>query len=143
MNLHSRGCPPQERSASRKTPSWRSGSVRTPRTKSGTVKLRLPAVFDAQHGGFATGLSPVSWGSIDELFVNLTMPLVSLAEARDVAFAHRKQARAGGDPLTEQRHAPHVPTVEEAAALVLEQQRPGWRHARYERDWPRGPARCA
>ena len=64
-------------------------------------------------------------------------PLVSLAEARDVAFAHRKQARAGGDPLTEQRHAQHVPTVEEAAAVVLEQQRPGWRHARYARDWPR------
>ena len=64
-------------------------------------------------------------------------PLVSLAEARDVAFAYRKQARAGGDPLTEQRHAQHVPTVEEAAAVVLEQQRPGWRHARYERDWPR------
>ena len=27
--------------------------------------------------------------------------------------------------------------MEEAAAVVLEQQRPGWRHARYERDWPR------
>ena len=64
-------------------------------------------------------------------------PLVSLAEARDVAFAHRKQARAGGDPLTEQRHVQHVPTVEEAATSVLEQQRSGWRHARYERDWPR------
>ena len=48
-------------------------------------------------------------------------PLVSLAEARDVAFAHRQQARAGWDPLAEQRHAPHVPTVEEAAAVVLEQ----------------------
>ena len=64
-------------------------------------------------------------------------PLVSLTEARDVAFAHRKQARAGGDPLTKQRHAQHVPTVEEAAAVVLEQQRPSWRHARYARDWPR------
>ena len=40
----------------------------------GIVKLRLKAVSDAQHGGFATGLSPVSWGSIDELFVNLTIP---------------------------------------------------------------------
>ena len=39
-----------------------------------TVKLRLAAVFDAQYGGFATGLSPVSWGLIDELFANLTMP---------------------------------------------------------------------
>ena len=35
-----------------------------------------------------------------------------------MAFAHRQQARAGGDPLTEQRHAQHVPTVEEAAAVV-------------------------
>ena len=40
-----------------------------------TVKLRLPAVFDAQHGWFATGWGPVSWRSIDELFVNLTMPV--------------------------------------------------------------------
>ena len=43
-----------------------------------TVKLRLTAVSDAQHGGFATGWSPVSWGSFDELFVNLTMPLRNL-----------------------------------------------------------------
>ena len=42
--------------------------------RAGIVKLRLAAVFDAQHGGFATGWSPVSWGAIDELFVNLTMP---------------------------------------------------------------------
>ena len=39
-----------------------------------TVKLRLTAVSDAQHGGFTTGWSPASWGSIDELLVNLTMP---------------------------------------------------------------------
>ena len=37
----------------------------------GIVTLRLAAAFDAQHGGFATGWSPVSWGAIDELFVNL------------------------------------------------------------------------
>ena len=43
-----------------------------------TVKLRLAAVFDAQHGGFATGWSPVSWGSIDELFVNLTVSMILL-----------------------------------------------------------------
>ena len=41
----------------------------------GIVKLGLTAVFDAQHGGVATGSSPVSWGLIDELFVNLTMPV--------------------------------------------------------------------
>ena len=40
----------------------------------GIVKLRPTAVLDAQHGGFTAGSSPVSWGSIDELFVNLTIP---------------------------------------------------------------------
>ena len=44
----------------------------------GIVKLGLTAVFDAQHGGVATGSSPVSWGLIDELFVNLTMPFKML-----------------------------------------------------------------
>ena len=43
-----------------------------------TVKLRLTAVSDAQYGVFTTGWSPVSWGSINELFVNLTMPDVDV-----------------------------------------------------------------
>ena len=64
-------------------------------------------------------------------------PLVSLAEARNAAFANRQRARAGGDPLAEKRHGQGVPTVEEAAAAVLAQQRPGWRNAKYGRDWPR------
>ena len=38
----------------------------------GIAKLRLTAVSDPQHGGFTAGSSPVSWGSIDELCVNLT-----------------------------------------------------------------------
>ena len=44
--------------------------------------MRLTAVLDAQHGGFATGWSPVSWGSIDELFVNLTMPTIACPPGR-------------------------------------------------------------
>ena len=44
------------------------------KARTGIVKLRLTTVFDAQYSGFATGWSPVSWGLIDELFVNLTMP---------------------------------------------------------------------
>ena len=51
-------------------------------------------------------------------------PLVSLAEAREAAVANRKRARAGGDPLAERRHSQGLPTVEEAAAAVLAQQRP-------------------
>ena len=43
-------------------------------TFQGIVKLRPTAVLDAQHGGFTAGSSPVSWGSIDELCVNLTIP---------------------------------------------------------------------
>ena len=35
------------------------------RLQKGIVKLRPMAVFDAQHGGFTTGSSPTSWGSID------------------------------------------------------------------------------
>ena len=64
-------------------------------------------------------------------------PLVSLAEARNVAFANRQRARAGGDPLAEKRHGQGLPTVEEAAAEVLAQQRPGWRNAKYPQDWTR------
>ena len=42
----------------------------------GIVKLRLTAVSDPQHGGLTAGSSPVSWGLIDELFVNLTVPRI-------------------------------------------------------------------
>ena len=64
-------------------------------------------------------------------------PLVSLAEAREAAVANRQRARAGGDPLAERRHRQGLPTVEEAAAAVLAQQRPGWRNAKHAREWPR------
>ena len=48
------------------------------RPMDGIVKLRLTAVSDAQHGGFATGSSRVSWGSVDGLFVNLTVSIIPL-----------------------------------------------------------------
>ena len=44
------------------------------RSVAGIVKLRPTADFDAQHGGFTVGTSPVSWGSIDERFASLTIP---------------------------------------------------------------------
>ena len=47
-------------------------------------------------------------------------PLVSLAEARNVAFANRQRARAGGDTLAEKRHGQRVPTVAESAARGAE-----------------------
>ena len=54
-------------------------------------------------------------------------PLVTLAEAREQAFANRKLARSGGDPLSEKRKAQHMPTFEEAAARVIEIHRPSWK----------------
>ena len=56
---------------------------------SGIVKLRLTAVSDPQHGGFTAGSSPVSWGSIDELFVNLTVPFRTLYELSRLAYGDR------------------------------------------------------
>ena len=61
--------------------------------------------------------------------------VVSLAEARDIALASPKLARAGGDPLSERRHARGVPTFEEAAARVLALHRPGWRNAKHAAQW--------
>ncbi len=70
-------------------------------------------------------------------------PLVSLDEARAEAFANRKLARAGGDPLAEKRRARNAPTFEAAAGRVWRQVRPGWRNRKYGRDWMQGLARHA
>ena len=62
-------------------------------------------------------------------------PLVSLKEARAEAFANRKLARAGGDPLAEKRRTRGIPTFAEAAGRVLEQKRAGWRNEKHAHDW--------
>ena len=61
--------------------------------------------------------------------------LVSLAEAREQAFANRKLARAGGDPLADKRRTQGMPTFAEAAVTVVEQKRAGWRSPRQAADW--------
>ena len=63
-------------------------------------------------------------------------PLISLKEARTQAFANRRLARAGGDPLADKRRAKGTPTSAEAAAVVVEQKRPGWRNPKHAQDWP-------
>ena len=62
-------------------------------------------------------------------------PLVSLKEARENAFANRKLARQGGDPLAEKRRTEGMPSFAEAAARVLKQQQPGWRNPRHAKLW--------
>ena len=61
-------------------------------------------------------------------------PLVSLAEAREAAFANRKLARAGGDPLAEKRRS-KMPTFRQAAEKTFEANRPRWRNAKVEKNW--------
>ena len=71
-----------------------------------------------------------------------SFPLVSLDEARAQAFANRKLARAGGDPVAARRAADE-PTFAAAAERVWRQMRPGWRNPRYGRDWMSGLSRVA
>ncbi len=64
-------------------------------------------------------------------------PLVSLAEARELAFHNRKLARAGGDPLAEKRKA-GIPTFREAAVQTFEANRPRWRNGKHIYNWMQG-----
>ena len=61
-------------------------------------------------------------------------PLVSMAEARAVAFNNRKLARAGDDPIAERNKA-KVPTFREAAKATYETLRPRWRSAKVAANW--------
>ena len=62
-------------------------------------------------------------------------PLVGLAEARQMAFNFKKSARADGDPLAERHQDRGVPTFAEAAAAVLELNRPSWRNEKHAAQW--------
>ena len=68
-------------------------------------------------------------------------PLVSLREARELAFANRKLAREGGDPANGKRSRVRVPTFSEAAERVWEDNRPGWRNEQHASDWMASMAR--
>ncbi|MDE0007032.1 MAG: site-specific integrase, partial [Gammaproteobacteria bacterium] len=57
-----------------------------------------------------------------------------LKEAREAAFANRKLARAGGDPLAAKRKT-KVPTFREAAERTFEAKRPRWRSAKVIANW--------
>ena len=57
--------------------------------------------------------------------------VVTLAEARVIALANRKLARAGGDPLAAKREAEAVMTFAEAARAVHEAHGPAWRNQKH------------
>ena len=62
-------------------------------------------------------------------------PLVSLKEAREVAFENRKVARAGGNPLAG-KQGKKVPTFAAAVDAVVAIQKDGWKNAsKSEAQW--------
>ncbi|QCO04229.1 tyrosine-type recombinase/integrase [Azospirillum argentinense] len=62
--------------------------------------------------------------------------LVTLSEARDVAYGMRKVARAGGDPLADRRAARRVvPTFEEAARSCHGEHKDGWKNDKHAAQW--------
>lgn len=62
--------------------------------------------------------------------------LVSLADARDMAFEYRKLARSGGDPLAERRKARSiVPSFENAARTVHAEHSLGWKNSKHAAQW--------
>ena len=77
-------------------------------SSSGSVTLKLTDVSDAQQSGVETCWSPVSWGSIDEIFVNLTSPLRIQAFKSmlpDPRLTHRaKREQRAGSRTTGTRH---------------------------------------
>ena len=60
--------------------------------------------------------------------------LVTLSQARGLAFENRKLARRGVDPLAEKRKA-KVPTFREASEKTFESLQPRWRNATTARNW--------
>ena len=62
--------------------------------------------------------------------------LISLAEARERAFAFRKLARDGGDPLAERIRTKNiVPTFAEAAERVHTENAPTWKNEKHAAQW--------
>ena len=62
--------------------------------------------------------------------------LVSLVEAREMAAAFRKTARAGGDPIAEHRKVQKLaPTFEEAARIVHAQHSRAWKNPKHIAQW--------
>ena len=72
---------------------------------------------------------------------------VSLAEARELASAARKQVRAGEDPIAERRRgSANAKTFGEVADELLIELEPGWKHAAHRQQWrlhpTKMPRRC-
>ena len=61
-------------------------------------------------------------------------PVVSLAKARERAFANRVAIADGRNPLAEKTKA-KIPTFREAAEKTIEANRPRWRNPKTDQNW--------
>ena len=61
--------------------------------------------------------------------------LVALSEAREQALQHRKDARAGGNPIANRKRSTGILTFEEASRKVHEVNAPTWRNAKHAQQW--------
>lgn len=61
--------------------------------------------------------------------------LVTLAEARETALQHRKEARGGNDPIAAKRRSTGILTFEEAARKVHDLSKPTWRNEKHGDQW--------
>lgn len=64
-----------------------------------------------------------------------SVQLIKLEEAREKAFAMRKIARDGGDPLQRKQLERFIPTFAKAAERVWELKRPSWKNAKHAQQW--------
>ena len=60
--------------------------------------------------------------------------LVTLSEARDKAYGHRKAVRQGCHPLAEKRKAKR-PSFQKAATQTFEALKPSWRNGKHTKTW--------
>lgn len=65
-----------------------------------------------------------------------SFPDVGLAEVRDKATKHRKQAKTGVDPIEARQSEPEkTPTFTTCAARYIQAHRRGWKNAKHARQW--------
>lgn len=64
-----------------------------------------------------------------------SVQLTKLEEAREKAFAMRKIAREGGDPLQSKHIEKSIPIFAKAAERVWELKRPSWKNVKHAQQW--------
>jgi integrase len=96
------------------------GGLRLVVSKSGAKKWVLRFTIDGKRREMGLG----------------SFPDVGLGDAREIASKHRKQAKAGVDPIEARQTEPEkTPTFTTCAARYIRAHRRGWKNAKHARQW--------